>query len=101
MQFQKIGWNLLSFSIYGSSILLEASSFITMSSHDYYFACWVEAFRLKVKVPIVLTIIICSQYIEENRCGLGLKWKAQIWWGAENVLPDAVQPQFPSRVTES
>ena len=81
--------------------MLEASSFITMSSRDYYFDCWVEAFELKVKVPIVRTIIICLQYTEENGCGLGLKLKAQVLWGAENILPDAVQPQFPSRVTES
>lgn len=101
MQFQKIGWNLLSLSIYGSSTLLEALSFITMSSHGYYFACWVEAFQLKVKVPIVVTAVKCLQYIEEKRCGLGLELKAQILWGAENTLPDAVQPQFPSRVTES
>lgn len=86
MQLQKTGWILLLLSIYGSSTLLESSSFITMSSHDYYFACWVQAFYLKVKVPIVLTTIICLQYIEENRRGVGVKQK-------DKILPGAVQLQ--------
>lgn len=86
----------VSFHLWLKRSLLETSSFITMLSHNYYFACWVQAFYLKVRVPIVLTIIICLQYIKENRCGVGVKLKDKILQGAENMLPDAVQPQFPS-----